>query len=343
MIFKATLSLATLLTNALLATAAFPAPHTITGDDQPGNWGGVHVHDPSIVLGPDGLYYSFSTHPLVAVSSSPTIDGYWTRLGNALSKNSIINLAGNNDLWAPDVHKVGSTYYMYYSVSQFGSQNSAIGVATSTTLKPGSWTDHGAVIQSGSGAKAPLSTTNAIDGNLFIDPKTNNAYLTYGSFWGDIWQFRLNSGYTSVTTSPAPVQVSLDPAGTRPEEGSYLSYSSSTGYYYLWISHGQCCGFTAGSLPAAGAEYSIRVGRSSSPTGPFVDSAGKAMNSGGGDIILGSHNNIYAPGGQGVLSNVNGRDILYYHYIDTNRGYSDGQKLMGYNYISYTNGWPSLS
>lgn len=39
--------------------------------------------------------------------------------------------------------KVGDTYYVYYSVSTFGVQNSAIGLATSTTMDCGSFTDVG--------------------------------------------------------------------------------------------------------------------------------------------------------------------------------------------------------
>jgi arabinan endo-1,5-alpha-L-arabinosidase len=35
----------------------WPAPRKITGQDLNGGLGGVHIHDPSIVLGPDGHYY----------------------------------------------------------------------------------------------------------------------------------------------------------------------------------------------------------------------------------------------------------------------------------------------
>lgn len=41
---------------------------------------------------------------------------------------------------------VGSTYYLYYSVSTFGSQASAIGYATSDTMEYGSWVDHGSTV-----------------------------------------------------------------------------------------------------------------------------------------------------------------------------------------------------
>jgi hypothetical protein len=59
--------------------ANWPLPHNITGDSLTsiGQWSGVHVHDPSVVKGPDGFCYSFSTHNLVAISKAPSLDGYW--------------------------------------------------------------------------------------------------------------------------------------------------------------------------------------------------------------------------------------------------------------------------
>jgi hypothetical protein len=72
---------------------------------------------------------------------------------------------------------VGSEYYLYYAVSTFGSQDSAIGLATSSTLEPGSWTDHGATGVASSSSKP----YNAIDPNLI--PVGSNYYLNLGSFW----------------------------------------------------------------------------------------------------------------------------------------------------------------
>jgi len=62
------------------------------------------------------------------------------------------------------------------------------------------------------------------------------------------------------------------------------------------------------------SRYSIRVGRSKSPSGPFVDRDGTDMKKGGGSIVYGSHGYVYGPGGQGVLKNYKGRDVLYFHY-----------------------------
>ena len=80
---------------------------------------------------------------------------------------------------APDVTKFGDTYYLFYSVSTFGSQNSAIGVASSKDLD--NWTDHGATgISSSSGSRY-----NAIDGAAYWDG--SKIVMSFGSFWGDLF------------------------------------------------------------------------------------------------------------------------------------------------------------
>lgn len=61
------------------------------------------------------------------------------------------------------------------------------------------------------------------------------------------------------------------------------------------------------------SRYKIKVGRSRSFSGPFLDRNGTDLVNGGGDVILGSHGWLYGPGGQGVLDDGN-KDILYYHY-----------------------------
>ena len=90
------------------SNASWPLPHNITGvsnagaNDTTQGWGGVHLHDPSIVMGPDGHYYSFSTHGLVVISraSKPnTLDGYWEIIGSLLEGSSIINNTGSTDPW----------------------------------------------------------------------------------------------------------------------------------------------------------------------------------------------------------------------------------------------------
>jgi arabinan endo-1,5-alpha-L-arabinosidase len=248
------------------------------------------VHDPAVIRrASDGLYFRFSTGNKIVIATATSISGPWTNKGSVLPGGSKINLPGNQDLWAPDVTQVGNTYYLYYSVSTFGNQNSAIGVATSTTLDVGSWTDHGSTgVTSSTG-----SIYNAIDGNL-VALSGGGYQLNFGSFWGDIHQVSMSTPLVKAGNSAA-VQIALDPAGTRPVEGAYMFFRG--GYYYLFYSWGICCGLDT-KRPAAGQEYRIKVCRSQSPTGGFVDKTGKSCTSGGGTVVLESHDRVYAPGGQ---------------------------------------------
>jgi arabinan endo-1,5-alpha-L-arabinosidase len=132
------------------------------------------------------------------------------------------------------VHKVGSLYHMYYTVSTFGSQTSSIGLATSSTMDVGSWTDKGAIGVSSTSAKP----YNAIDSNLIA--VGSDYYLNFGSFWNDIYQIKLNAAATK-GGGASSYQLAYNSAGTHAEEGSYMFYYS--GYYYLLWSAGICCGY----------------------------------------------------------------------------------------------------
>ncbi|KAL9077847.1 MAG: hypothetical protein Q9157_003224 [Trypethelium eluteriae] len=225
------------------------------------NYANLQVHDPAIVQN-SGKYYAFSTGGLLNYWKADSISGPWAHQGTVFSSAPNINNPGKTDLWAPDLHQVNGLYYLYYAASNFGSQTSVIGLATSSSLNVGSWTDHGAVISS-PGSTSPYTITNAIDPNLIVTP-SGSAYLNWGSFWADIWQVPLQSG-----------------------------------------------------LATPGSAYKIIVGRSTSVTGPFLDQSGKDMAQGGGTTIMGSNGNVYAPGGQGVVTAADGTDILYYHYCES--------------------------
>ena len=160
---------------------------------------------------------------------------------------------------APDAHIVDGLYYVYYAVSTFGSQDSAIGLATSATMEAGSWTDHGSTGVASTSAK----TYNAIDPNL-IDVD-GSYYLNFGSFWDDIYQVPMNSAATK--SSSASYNIDYDPSGDHAVEGSYMYQYGD--YYYLFYSAGICCGYDT-SMPAAGQEYKIKVCRSTYVSGGFV-------------------------------------------------------------------------
>lgn len=108
-------------------------------------------------------YYVFATGNHIPIFTAPSLTGPWIRDGSVLPNCTIIKdivPTGNCSLWAPDVHHIGGRFVLYYSVSSLGSQNSAIGVASSTSMEPGTWKDHGAVVRSKNGAAFNASTSS---------------------------------------------------------------------------------------------------------------------------------------------------------------------------------------
>ena len=84
------------------------------------------------------------------------------------------------------------------------------------------------------------------------------------------------------------------------------------------------------------------VGRGTSVTGPFYDQAGRnLLTSGSGTLVLGSHDNVYAPGGQSIYRDpVSNRDVIVYHYIPNDK--FGGPSYLGINYVDFSSGWPVI-
>ncbi|KAK8104909.1 glycoside hydrolase family 43 protein [Apiospora kogelbergensis] len=289
----------------------------------------TNAHDPTIVLRGDGTYFRLSTGGKIAVHSAPSIRGPWAYVGPALPGGSSINKAGRDDLWAPEVVKRGNEYFMYYSVSTPGSQDSAIGVATSTDLV--SWRDHGSTgVESARGA-----AYNAIDPHV-LKTADGAFVMTFGSWWQDLHTVPMQNPPHRVAAGAAPRQVAFDPKTTAVEGAFVFPWGA---YFYLFYSKGACCGFDK-NRPPPGAEYKIMVCRSSSPTGGFVDRNGVDCTRGGGTVVYESFQFVYGPGGQGVFNDPVEGPILYYHFVDIRIGFADGQKRFGWNRIDFSSGWP---
>lgn len=284
------------------------------------NYGDIAVHDPNI-LPHNGNYYLFRGGVHVPILKAPSLSGPWTRIGTVLNAPSIVEKQNRTRPWAPTTVSYNGRFYCYYTVSQHGSRNSAIGVASTDDIE-GEWTDHGAVINTEKGPQSqiwPYNESNAIDAAFITDQQTNKPYLLYGSFWHGIFQVPLSDDLLSVehATNPDARNLAYLPSPKfKPSEGSFMSYRAP--YYYLWYSHGKCCRFATKGFPAPGKEYHIRVGRSTDVRGPFVDREGVPLMEGGGTVVYDSnHGQVYAPGGVGVVSgNETVQDVLYYHYCE---------------------------
>ncbi|OTB09182.1 glycoside hydrolase family 43 protein [Hypoxylon sp. CI-4A] len=297
--------------------------------------GDCFTHDPAVVKRYDGKYFRFSTLDLISIKTADSLSGPWTAAGSVIQGASVINMDGNDVLWAPDVVYIRGIYYCFYSVSTSSSQTSAIGYATSTTLESGSWSDQGIVVTSTSS-----SPYNAIDSNVVNGTNDDEFYLQWGSYWNNIYQARVAIDGEYVFRSGNEQQIAYEPSSNHKEEGAFIY--KANGYWYLFLSKGICCTYNPATDPVDQL-YHIAVCRSSSPAGPFVDQSGAACTNGGGTTVFATHDNIYAPGGQGVFHDDAYGDVLYYHYLDTNVGVDYSQSKFGWNVITWVDGWPTIS
>ena len=199
----------------------------------------------------------------------------------------------NMSYWAPDIIKLGDRYLLYYSVSSMGKMTSAIGLAVNSTLDPTDpayhWMDRGFVVRTQDG-----DGHNAIDPSVFHD-KDGSLWLTYGSYWSGIKLIQLDP-QTGKRLSPDSKLFSL--AYNESIEASCLCRHDD--YYYLFVNWGSCC-------QGPKSTYNIRIGRSKTITGPYLDKAGVDMLKRGGSVFLATTNGpLIGPGHAGTL-NVDGK------------------------------------
>lgn len=270
------------------------------------------IHDPSsTVRNTDGRYWHFATgNGIYTISSTSTNFGSWQTENTVFPigtwpswiANYVSGFAGN--FWAPDVIKIGSTYYCYYSCAGNGAP-AAIGLATATNLS-GPWTDKGMIV----------AGNNAIDPAVLVDG--SNMYMVYGNWQSGIDLIQLNPS-TGLRLNSSRWDLV---AGNV--EAPYIMKNGS--YYYVFFQRGLCCnGVNSG--------YYTQVGRSTSITGPYLDQNGISLMNDGGTTFLPNKNGRYiGPGHVGY-----GESTLSYHFYDGNDG--GAPKLMTTT-LSWSNGWP---
>ncbi|RPA87701.1 putative arabinan endo-1,5-alpha-L-arabinosidase A [Ascobolus immersus RN42] len=301
--------------------AQYPSPQPCTG--------ACGTHDPTIIRrASDGLYFRFATNGYINTATSWSLSGPWTDRGPAVNRPPSMNYG--TDYWAPDVHNINGLYHLYYSISTFSSQSSGIGLLTSPTLDPLSWTDHGSIALD----SRPGSPYNTIDANL-IQAADGRYYMNFGSFWSNLYQAPMSSDLKRASGTPR--QIAFEPTPPQPLEGGYMFREG--GWYYLFFSKGRCCGLDV-DPPGWGEEYKIMVCRSGVVDRGFVDRSGRSCLSGGGEVVLQSFGNVYAPGGQGVYRDPSMGPVLYYHYKNWNIGIRDGDAQFGWNRLDFSSGWP---
>lgn len=253
---------------------------------------GIVTRDPSSIVSCKNEYWVFYTGRGVPSYRSKDLVK-WERgpaVFNAAPEwiATIVPENRNRIYWAPDIIKLGDRYLLYYSVSSMGKMTSAIGLATNPTLDPADpayhWTDQGFVVRTKDG-----DGYNAIDPAIFHD-SDGSLWMTFGSYWTGIKLIQLDP-QTGKRLAPDSKLFSL--AYNESIEAAYLCRHDD--YYYLFVNWGSCC-------QGPKSTYNIRIGRSKTVTGPYVDKAGVDLLRSGGSVFLATTNGpLIGPGHAGTL------------------------------------------
>jgi alpha-N-arabinofuranosidase len=249
-------------------------------------WGTYNVHDPACILVGD-TYYAYSTDAIFRMDSAAVKQaglpfGYvpirrskdlvhWEFVGWAFRSIPAEATAwvkqqnmgwGASNVWAPYVVRYKNKFRMYYCVSAFGRQTSYIGLAEAASPE-GPWQPKGCVVKTKTG-----DVMNAIDPSVVVNPENGETWLHYGSFFGGLHVVQLNpaTGLTLRANDQGHLVARRFDGKKNNIEAPEVIYHPGLKKYFLFVSYDPLM-----------TTYNVRVGRSDTPQGPFVDYFGHDM------------------------------------------------------------------
>ena len=273
---------------------------------------GFHADPEVLYSNKTKKYYIYSTtdgtpgwggHDFSVFSSENLVD--WKDEGKMLDvKGDQVKWATGN-AWAPCIieKKVGKAYkyYFYFSAHNPKSNRKEIGVAVSDS-PTGPFVDSGAPIITDADRPKEARGGQAIDVDVFQDPKTGKCYLYWGN--GFMAGAELNDDMLSVKketiTHLTPKGGNLQSWAFR--EGAYVFYRKGT-YYFMW------------SVDDTGSpNYHVCYGTAKSPLGPISIDENNYM-----VIKQKPEDQIYGTAHNSMLQ-IPGKDEWYivYHRINKN-------------------------
>ena len=298
------------------------------------------THDPVVAKHGD-TYYLFCTGPGITSFTSKDLKT-WTKADPVFAESPkwAKNIAPgfNGHIWAPDIIQHKGTYHLYYSISAFGKNTSAIGLVTNTTLNPEDdnykWEDQGPVIQS----VPNRDLWNAIDPNIIFDEK-GTPWMSFGSFWTGLKIVKLNDDLKSLAEPQEwyPIakrnrgeNIPDADAGRAALEGPFIFKKGD--YYYQFLSWDYCC-------RGEESTYKLVVGRSKNVIGPYLDKEGKKLTEGGGSLVIEGNKNWYGVGHNSVFT-FDGKDYTFMHGYDAS---DRGLPKLIVKEVNWENGWPVVA
>ena len=257
--------------------------------------------------------------------------------------------APESALWAPDVvySSTFDQYYLFTVVTDTADEvsgvpgcraDSAIGVAVGDT-PTGPWTfsDEPVVAPRPNGPDCDFLWT--YDPDVLGDTVGGTSTFYYGSYYGGVFGTNITlTADGAVADVDAATLVALD---NRYEGANVIERD---GYFYLFVSATNCCN---GELTG----YSVFVGRSTDPLGPFVDREGQSLldaRVGGSPFLTMSGNRWVGQGHNTVFQDAGGQWWTIYHavdqadpYFESEVGFTKRPALL--DAIDWVDGWPTVN
>jgi len=301
----------------------------------------IRVHDP-VVIQQEDTYHLFCTGRGIAHFTSIDLEN-WTEADPVFAEKPAwtdeVVPEFRNHIWAPDILYHNGMYYIYYSVSAFAKNTSAIGVATTKTLNPEEegygWKDHGIVIRS----HPNRDLWNAIDPNIVFDDD-GTPWMSFGSFWNGLKLVKMDSSllkiaepqeWHTIARRERSFELSDKNPGDAALEAPFIF--KKDGWYYQFLSWDLCC-------RGPKSTYKVVVGRSKNVEGPYFDRQQKNLFHGGGSLVIEGDENWFGIGHCSVYT-FEGEDYIFMHAYDAKE---EGRPKLMIKKLSWSDdGWPYIN
>ena len=283
---------------------------------------------------------------------------------------------GGTHVWAPDAcyNPTTGLYYLYYCTTSTWNASNLCYATSKTVEGPYEW--QGPLIYSGftsstiretdvldyvsesyaantyineKGAYDSKEWPNAIDPSIFFD-EDGRWWMVYGSWSGGIYLLELDTQTGKVIHPEADPANDVDAyfgkkllgGGHKSIEGPYILYDKTSGYYYLFVSYG--------TLTREGG-YQIRVFRSETVDGEYVDMNGKKPTGGNhasfglkmsGNYMLPSLKQAYMATGHNsaFIDKNDGKMYIVYHTRFDNGSETHSPRVK--QFFLNEEGWPCM-
>lgn len=309
--------------------------------------------DPTVWRGDDGRFYTYST----AGVTYPPFDAA-DRRGQLLASDNLMDWALANEthrvlttedyqtmadlgqnFWSPQVVRLNGQWLMYITLYNSASDSRIAVLRYNAPTFPSeggtldTWQYVGVLTDS-----KVTGIIDTIDPYVVADPETGRNWLFFGST-GMCHRVELSADGLSLLDASNPtythvagLPVAQNSGRDKVFEGSCLYYHAP--YWYYFVSAGNYGDHT----------YCLKVGRSESLTGSFVDQEGNAMTEGNATTILSTDNGkgaFWGPGHCGeIITDDAGRDYIVYHCHSTAASKPEQRPLMLQRIFWNAEGWP---